>query len=200
MGSTAEATTAGPPSTEAPTTEAATTEPPTTEAITSLPVPTIAGGLPLSESCANANDGFALRYPQGWTTEHENVQWTCSLFDPKPFVLEPDTETPPTAVIAYELDTPFAETYRQLSDPAQVRVMSTEGRVVAGRPAAALEVRQNSDTGAVPIGTTRYFILVDRFTRTFVIETNNDGVPADYGTNRGVVDAMSETLNLAPKA
>lgn len=147
----------------------------------------------LTETCSNDVDGFTLSYPTGWRTEADNPNWRCSLFDPNQFVIDPNTEVPPTAVLVFVDQHPFAETYASLSDQTLGSVLSTSDVTVAGRPGSTLEI---SDSGQVmyDAGTKHYYLLVDEGDRTVVFETID--VVDGYESNKQVIDAMAQTLQV----
>ena len=178
--------TTSPPATAGETT--APTEPPTT-ASTAPPAPQDA----LTETCRNGREGFTLSYPAGWTAEADNPNWRCSLFDPDPFVIEPATEVPPTAVIVYVVPEPFSSTYSSFTDESVWSVLSTNGITIGSRAGSAIEI---ADTGAAfyEAGTRHYLVLVDDGDRTFVLETVS--VVDGYRQNKRVVNAMAQTLEI----
>ena len=191
-----ERTTASPAAaaTTAASTALETTSPLPTEAPTTMSTSPAAPQDSLTETCRNGRDGFALSYPTGWHTEADNPNWRCSLFDPNRFVIDPDTELPPPAVLVFVDPHPFGKTYASYTDEKMWRVLSTSGMTVGDRPGSAIEV---ADTGQLmyEAGTRHYLLLVDEGDRTFVFETID--VVDGYRRNQQVIDAMARTLQIS---
>lgn len=147
----------------------------------------------LTESCNNRREGFSLSYPAGWHTEARNPNWRCSLFDPNRFVIEPDTEVPPTAVLVYVDPHRLARTYASLTDETLGSVLAARDTTVGDRPGKTVEI---TDSGQVmyEAGTLHYYLLVGAANRTFVFETID--VVSGYRRNKQVIDAMAQTLQI----
>ena len=167
------------------------------------PSPTDAGpsgatsdGVALGASCFHPRGGYGLDYPAGWFTPTRPA-WTCQLFDPQPFVVEPDTEPPIVAVSVYVEDYPLAELLPAVTDPAFYEVLSSEQGTFgdAARPGTIVETVQIEEL-FFPDGTRTYSVLVDLLDRTIVVATNDLGF-TDYEQNKEIVLAMAQSLSVA---
>lgn len=163
-----------------------------TPTVTPTPTPS---GIALGGTCANADEGYTLAYPTGWYTDTVTEAWICALFDPNPFVIEPFTELPITAVLVYVDRNPFDEVVRALTDPNSYRVISLESGEFtdAGLSGVSIQTTQTEplfyDTG------TRFFsVLIDRGPRTIVLQTID--LAGDFKLNKAVVLAMAAQMQL----
>lgn len=182
------------PSRSSPTAEpSATAEPSPTEA---PPSGTTASGVPLGASCFYPRGSYGIDYPSGWFTPTQRA-WVCQLFDPQPFVVEPNTEPPIVAVTVYVEDFPLEELLPAVTDPAFYEVLSTEQGTFgdAARPGTAVETVQIAEL-FFPAGTRTYSVLIDLLDRTIVVSTN-DLALTDYEQNKQVVLAMAQSLSVA---
>jgi len=167
----------------------------TTAPKTTAPSNTIPGGLTLSESCTSPDYGFSLDYPNGWFAEESFPGWQCALFNPSPFVLQPDTEVPPVAVLAAVYEYAFDPSVAMYTDPTYNELLSSNDETIDGHKAVAVEVVALQD-GLEPAGTSRYAVLVEYGTdRTFVIETSSVRGD-DYTIDKQVVRAMANSLTI----
>lgn len=179
--------TATPTPTTTPTTT--TTAPPSpTSTVTTLP-----GGAVLGQSCTNPQYGYRLNYPDGWHAELTFSGWQCALFDPKPFTVTPDTEVPPVTVIVSVADFPYNSSVAQYTDPGSYQLLSRTDLTVDGAPAVAVEVLTTQNNAPLPVGTSRYAVLVDLGAKTLLIETNSIDAD-DYVIAKHVVRGMADSL------
>ncbi|MBI4259609.1 MAG: hypothetical protein HY658_03490 [Actinobacteria bacterium] len=150
----------------------------------------------LGASCSNDREGYGIDYPAGWFTPTQPA-WVCQLFDPEPFVVEPNTEPPIVAVTVYVDGHRRAKLLAALTDPALYRVISTsEGTFAdAGRPGTVVETEQVEDL-LWPAGTLSFSVLVDRVDTTIVV-TTSDLAGSDYEANKQLVLAMARSLRIA---
>ncbi len=161
---------------------------------TTAPSSTLPGGSALRESCTSPDYGFSLKYPAGWYAELSFPGWQCSLFDPSPFTVAPDTEVPPVAVLVSVAEFPFNSSVAQYTDPSYSELVSTNDLTVDGHHAVAVEIMTTQEV-LMPVGTMRYAVLVEWGERTLVIETNS-ALASDYTINKQIVRGMANTLQL----
>jgi hypothetical protein len=169
-----------------------TAPPDTAPATTATTAPTSPAGA-LTETCRNGHDGFTLSYPAGWYTEQDNPLWRCSIFDPNRFVIDPDTEVPPTAVMVYVDLEPLARAVSSYTNAHLWRVLSQTATTAGDHRAVAIELVDKGEA-MYEAGTRQYIVLIDVGERTFVVETVDSG--NDYRLNKQVVDAMAQTLQV----
>lgn len=157
------------------------------------PAPT---GVTLGASCSYDREGYGIDYPDGWFTPSDRA-WVCQLFDPTPFVVQPDTEPPIVAVSVYVENYRLSKVAAALSDPTFYTVVSSDQGTFAdaGRPGTILETKATSQ-GLWPKGTRTFSVLVDRVDSTVVVSTN-DLAASDYEQNKLTVLAMGESLRIA---
>jgi hypothetical protein len=160
-------------------------------------VPTLPNGTVLGQTCYNAENDYALDYPNGWTAELSFRGWKCALFDPQPFTVEPDTEVPPVAVIVSMPSSPLDVVLAQYTDPSMGSLISQSGVIIAGQRGIAVELRASANS-PFPAGTSRYAVLVDWNNRTFMIETDSASA-GDYAAVKQVVLGMAKTLRRVPQ-
>ena len=165
------------------------------------PVPTTNASSPPNTStsartatCESASNGYSLEYPADWQVEKTHPVWACALFDPQPFTLEPDTETPLVAVQIYdERSITFADMVTGLTDPASYQVLKRRDTTVAGLPAVVLETVQLCDELLTTAGTYNYQYVVDRSGGiVLAFTTGQPGSP--YDQYRTVLDEMMASL------
>ena len=180
------------PSTSSQTTSTGHTTSTTSTTVRSSTIP---GGLALDKSCASSQYGYSLLYPTTWTAELSFPGWDCGLFDPEPFVVQPQTEVPPVAVLAAVYDYSFDTSVAQYTDPSYNTLLSSTDLTIDSRKAVAVEIVTTEEM-MEPAGTSRYAVLVDwNGDRTFVIETSSVRGD-DYTIDKQVVRAMADTLIL----
>jgi len=153
-------------------------------------------GITLGVSCSYDREGYGIDYPEGWFTPDDRA-WVCQLFDPQPFVVEPDIEPPIVAVSVYVERYRLSKVVSALSDPTFYTVISSEQGTFAdaGRPGTILETKATSQ-GLWPKGTRTFSVLVDRVDSTIAVSTN-DLAGSDYEQNKQIVLAMAESLRIA---
>jgi hypothetical protein len=145
-------------------------------------------------NCTSINNGYTIEYPGDWFAESADPVWSCALFDPQPFTLEPDTETPLVAVQIYdERSITFDAAVTSLTDPASYNVLRREDTTVDGRPAVVLETVQLTDDLLTAAGTYNYQYVVDRSGGIVLAFTT--GQPGSrYDQDRTVLDKMMASL------
>lgn len=95
----------------------------------------------LGQSCANEEDGYALRYPDDWHTNTGEVLPTCELFDVDPLEVEEGTEpNAPTIVDVAEVS------FDQAAEPSRGEEEQSRSETeIAGREAVRLVVVATED-------------------------------------------------------
>ncbi|MPZ98957.1 MAG: hypothetical protein GEU80_06375 [Dehalococcoidia bacterium] len=165
--------------------------------------PTVAatadGDPALTQSCENAQVGFAVRYPDGWATADGDAAEACRYFAPGPLGMPPDGGGRAPIEFARGADG-YTELVETMVDSQTLQVLSEEPTEVAGHEATRFEVETSKmsgsdDSPAAPSSLREY---------RYVIATGGGalmavayGLPdADYEQNRRVLDAMVQTLEL----
>ncbi|MBW3548439.1 MAG: hypothetical protein KY452_09940 [Actinobacteria bacterium] len=154
---------------------------------------TQAGGVVLAQSCTNAEDGYSIQFPEGWSTNEGEVVPTCRFFHPQPFEVPEATEVFGLAVTVKVDDVPFSRVAGEEGSLGE-RVLSREETTVAGQQAVRVEAQSTGDV-LLPEGvhTYRYHVEVGNGTLT---ATTHDVGELDYEANKEVLDEMMETLEL----
>ena len=144
-------------------------------------------------NCTSVNNGYTIEYPGDWFAEAADPVWSCALFDPQRFTLEPDTETPHVAVQIYDERTiTFDATVTSVTDPSSYDVLRRQDTTVDGRPAIVLETVQLTDD-FLPAGTYSYQYVVDRSGGiVLAFTTGQPGSPFDQ--YRSTLDDMMASL------
>ncbi len=120
-------TTTTPPSTT-------TTVAPTTT-ITTPPTPPTTPPSLTTQSCRDEASNFQLEYPADWFTNTDHPDWMCSVFDPYPIELIPDTELPGLAIMIFDLPGPFSANSAIVLEPEAAVLVEINEPDIAGRPA-----------------------------------------------------------------
>ncbi|MBW3626588.1 MAG: hypothetical protein KY412_03150 [Actinobacteria bacterium] len=156
---------------------------------------TQADGAVLAQSCTNAEAGYGVQFPQGWSTNEGEVVPPCRYFHPHAFEVPEATEVFDLAVTIRVDDVPFTRVTSE-EDSLGERVLSREETTVAGHQAVRVEVQSTGDA-LLPEGvhSYRYHVDVDGGTLT---ATTHDVGDLDYEANKDIVDQMMETLELDP--
>ena len=149
----------------------------------------------LGASCSCDREGYSIDYPEGWSTPSQ-ATWACQLFDPRPFVVQPNTEPPIVAVSVYVEQYRLPKVLSALTDPSFYQVISSQQGTFtdAGRPGTILETKATA-RGLWPAGTRTFSVVVDRLDSTIVVSTN-DLADSDYEQNKQIVLAMAESLRI----
>lgn len=154
---------------------------------------TQADGVVLAQSCTNAEDGYSIQFPEGWSTNDAEVAPTCRYFHPEAFEVPEATEVFDLAVTVRVDDVPFTRVASE-EDSLGEQILSRDETTVAGHQAVRVEAESTGDA-LLPEGvhSYRYHVEVDNGTLT---ATTHDVGDLDYEANKGIVDAMMETLEL----
>lgn len=155
-------------------------------------------GPALAQECTDAENGYTIRYPEGWHTNSgtESPASPCAYFHPEPFTL-PDVarEVTDKAVSVFVDSVPFEVT----SDPAgreTKEVLVQEEIRVAGREAVRYETVASGE-GMFPEGTRHYTYVVNAGGGRSLFVTTRDQVPdVDYEEVKAVIDRMVDSLRL----
>jgi len=136
-----------------------------------------------------------LAYPAGWYTDTVTEAWTCALFDPNLFVIEPFTELPVTAVLVYIDDNPRDEVVRALTDPEFFRVVSLESGAFtdAALPGVVVQTTQTEPL-FYDAGTRTFSVIIERGARTIVLQTLD--IAGDFKLHKDVVVAMAAQMQI----
>lgn len=145
------------------------------------------------DTCENPDDGYRISFPDAWysNTEYDEIGG-CRFFNPGPFAVTPGEEAAGVAITVEVA--PGDVGYFDHMD-------GLETLTVAGRPARRFEVRGAMGEGGMLPPWVRIYTYVVQLTDVpegglhLVIETSN-GSLGDYDTNRAVLDAMVQTLEL----
>jgi len=177
-----------------PATSTPTTPPPTSAPPSPSPSPTTPETAALGASCSSDREGYGIDYPADWHAS-SGRDWSCQLFDPQSFAVEPNTEPPIVAITVYVDQYRMGRLRDALTDPAFYEVISEEGGRFsdANRPGAILETRQTEDL-LWPAGTLTYSVLVNRIDTTIVVTTND--LAGGYEQNKQIALAMAESLRI----
>jgi hypothetical protein len=143
--------------------------------------------------CRNERQGYSISYPKGWYTDALTAEGECAFFDPEPFEIVADSEFPPTALEAHEVEpgTPYEDVVDALADPMFETVRLREDTEVAGLPAVLLETVATGE-GLYDKGTVTYGYLIDG-PRPFLVKTTIfPGDDADEAMT--IVDDAAGTL------
>ena len=172
-----------------------TAEPsPTTE-----PSPTAGDGLALGASCTNDELGVTVDHPRDWATNDGEVLPACSVFDPGPIDLEPNTEIPrDLAVLLQGSDRQFA-TYADAGDEPGTRVLERRETTVGGHDAVAMLLEATEDAPLLEPGIRLYRWVIDlgvdemTAVSTLLAVTYDEGEPA-FEEKRRILDAMVQDI------
>ena len=187
---------ASPTAEPSPTADASpTAEPsPTTE-----PSPTAGDEQALGASCTNDELGLTVDYPRDWSTNDGGVLAACSLFDPGPIDVEPNTEIPrDLAVVLHGSDRQYA-TYADAGDEPGTRQLERRETTVAGHDAVAMLLEATEDAPLLEPGTRLYRWVVDlgvdemTAVSTMLAVTYDEGEP-DFEEKRRILDAMVQGI------
>jgi hypothetical protein len=151
------------------------------------PVETLA----LSQRCTNERDGFTVSYPAGWHTNGGEVIPACSVFDPEPVQVPPQSELPFDLAIVFGVQ---EVAFDRTPDPQFERVLSSERLTVGGRPALRAELEATGE-GLADRGmrTLRYAIDLGGG-RSLLASTNN--TDASYARDQEILARMVETISV----
>ena len=154
---------------------------------------TQADGVVLAQSCTNAEDGYSIQFPEGWSTNDGEVVPTCRYFHPEAFEVPEATEVFDLAVTVRVDDVPFTRVASE-DDSLGERILSRDETTVAGHQAVRVEAESTGDA-LLPEGvhSYRYHVELDNGTLT---ATTHDVGDLDYEANKEIVDEMMETLEL----
>lgn len=150
------------------------------------------------QTCGHPEHGYEVSYPAGWHTNPGDVIASCSVFDPDPIELQPDTEIPLDLGVIILVDpVPFDTA----ADPDErfERVLEREELEVDGGRAARLETEATGE-GMTPEGTLSYRYVVDLDDERTLIASTYEVGDLDYEDKKGVLDRMVETLELGGSA
>ncbi len=143
-------------------------------------------------TCTNPVEGFAVDYPVGWHTAHDEPETACRQFDPRPFLLgERDLPAKALQVVRGES---FDEAVEGATNERSMEVLSREEVDLEAGRAVRLETRARigSEFGG-PLVT--YMYIVDSEPGAFVISTlSSPGV--DYEAWKSVVDRAASSLRV----
>lgn len=146
-----------------------------------------------TDSCTSEVGGYSVEYPAGWYVDDSNPAWACGLFDPEPYVVEPETEFPVVAVtIDVEPGVSYADIVAGNTDPSTWEVLDRRDTTVDGFPAVVLEAVQTTEL-LLPAGTYWYQVAIDRPGAATIAYTTGEPGPA-YDDNRATLDAMVASL------
>lgn len=179
--------------TAASTTTASTTTASTTSS--SAPTTTATGEetVRLTARC-DSPEGYAVSYPEEWSTNPGEVLAKCSRFHPEPFDVPQGTDERVAAIAAYVDPVPFTE----VAAPDDTRDADRAVTTVDGLQAVRLAYETGGE-GLWPEGTpvTLYAIDVgtDSGSRTLIVDTIGLS-QFDYRQNQQVLDRMVRTLDI----
>jgi hypothetical protein len=142
------------------------------------------------QRCTFEPAGIAVEYPADWQTNDGSVMPACSLFDPQPIDVPWASELPADIAVAIHLQD---VAFERATGTFGLRVISSEERRVAGRPAVQRLVEQTGD-GLLDAGIRTYQYLIDWGDgRTLSAHSHDVGAP-DFATKRRVLDEMMARL------
>jgi hypothetical protein len=175
--------------TSSTTTTASTT---TTTSITTTTAPGEASLEPAVR--CESPEGYAISYPEGWSTNSGDVVAECGQFHSERFEVPDGTDERVAAVTAYVDPVPFAE----VAAPDDTRDADRAVTAVDGLQAVRLEYETGSD-GLWPEGTPITLYAIDVGTeseeRTLLVDTV--GLSGfDYERNQEVLDRMIRSLDV----
>jgi hypothetical protein len=160
-----------------------------------IPPPPENGDAPPPEDetaqCTHADAGLTVNYPADWHTNTGEVMTACSLFDPEPIDIEPDTEIPHDIAVIIRVE---PVSFDQVSEPSsgEYRISSRE-TTIDGRRALVVESESTGD-GLLPEGVLAYRYYIDLNGETIVAESYDLGEPA-FATKRSRLDEMMRTAS-----
>lgn len=146
----------------------------------------------LSQRCTNTKYGISVAYPAGWHTNDGSVIPACSVFDPAPIEVPPQSEIPFGLAVILGLETGPVD---QLTQSSQwERVLSSAPLTVNGRAVTRVEVEATGE-GLADRGlrTTRYVIDLGGG-RSLVASTH--AVDDGYEQNKQVLQKMVEGVTV----
>lgn len=174
------------------TTGAGPTTTSTTSATTTTTSTTSTTGVELAQTCTSTEGGYAVDYPDGWSTNEGDVTSPCRFFHPEPFEVPEATEVFGLAVTIGVEPVPFERV--AAPDGMGEEELSRQETTVAGQPAVLVETESTGEA-LLPEGVRSYRYAVDLDGRTLVAVTR-DVEGLDYGRNQDVLDAMMSSLEL----
>lgn len=187
--------TAPPPettTTTSPTSTMMTTSSTTTTTFTTTTAPGEASLQPTVR--CESPEGYAISYPEGWSTNSGDVVAECGQFAPERFEVPDGTDERVAAVTVYVDPVPFTE----VAAPDDTRDADRAVTAVDGLHAVRLEYETGSD-GPWPEGTPITLYAIDVGTeseeRTLLVDTV--GLSGfDYERNQEVLDRMISSLDV----
>ena len=152
-----------------PTTTSTTTTT-TTVAPTTTPASTTTVPLASTQACRDEASNFQLEYPADWYTNTDHPDWMCSVFDPFPIELIPDTELPGLAIMIFDLPGPFSANSAIVLEPEAAVLVEIDEPEIAGRPAVCASTVATGE-GYYEADTEIIDCAVDWGENTLLIET-----------------------------
>jgi hypothetical protein len=148
------------------------------------------------DRCENTETGYRVRFPAGWytNTAYAGGISACRFFNPGPFVV---TAGRPAQGVAVDIGyVPAGSGIGRFSPP-----IWSEEVTVAGRPAVRAEWAGTGQEGSQTTWALRYDYVVslgdDRTTGPYLWASTTYGHAGEYDTNRDVLDAMMQSIELA---
>jgi hypothetical protein len=180
--------------TEVPTTEAPTTAPEQIAAPSTDPDPPEPA---LGGRCRNDVYGYQLEFPERWSSNDGGIpELACSLFDPVPFDVDPDTEIPPVAIVVWMVEMDLDEFVDAVTDPTMVTVLDGPRAVEhAGLRGVEVEVEHTGE-GFYSAGTLGFEVYLDAGER--VLSFSTLGPRTSYERDKEIVRRMADSVVLDP--
>lgn len=149
----------------------------------------------LSQRCQSP-DGYAVSFPEGWSTGTNRPAGPCAWFAPEPFAVDPGTDERPAPIAASVEPVPYTE----VTAPGSASERDRAATVVDGRQAVRIE-RVATGDGLYPEGTpsTGYAVDLGGGSGTLVLDAvGRSGT--DHARDVDVLDRMVRTLDVTAGA
>lgn len=143
------------------------------------------------QECTNEHGGFVVAYPRGWVVNDGSVVPACSLFDPAPFDVPPESEVPEDIAVSIHVADEAFETIAG-SDFALRELEREEGQVAGRR--AVVRLFEHTGEGLFDRGMRTQEYVVDwGGGRTLVAHSHSAGEPP-FEQKRQVLAEMMQRL------
>lgn len=148
--------------------------------------------LALTQRCTNVRHGFSVSYPTGWSTNDGSVLPACSVFDPAPVQLPPQSEIPFELAVVIGVENAAFDPVVRSSQ--WERVISSERLTIEGRDAVRVESEATGE-GLAERGMRSVRYVLDLGNGKTLVATTNATSDA-YAHNQDVLARMVATISV----
>lgn len=148
-----------------------------------------------SSACINREEGFTVRYPDGWHVHPASLAGGCALFDPDPIEIPRGSEFPLDFAIHIDIESVPVETLT--GEMMGRRTLSQEQTTVAGREAVRI-LGEETGEGLHDRGIRSYRYVVDLEETVFIGSTYSVG-KLPFDRKRRILDDMMASIDFAAR-